>query len=262
MHKFAISLILCALSAIGQAAAYDVPDPDLAELTQPMAAGAISPFHRFDELNSRIRDGKIARSQAEPALARLLDEIRQEYYRRGGRDYMAAEWVFPLEGYDVRSISKGRGHGYVSRGYDYFRGNRHGGHPSYDIFIKDRDQDGRDDSTGKPVRVLSMTGGVVVALESQWEQGSALRGGRYLWIYDPANEQLVYYAHNEELLVAVGDLVKPGDVVALVGRSGYNAAKRRSPTHLHLTVLDVHGGKPVPRSVYDELAHARTIKRE
>lgn len=84
-------------------------------------------------------------------------------------------------------------------------------------------------------------------------------GGRYIWVYDPASELLVYYAHNSELSVKLGEIVRPGDVLATVGRSGYNAAKRRSPTHLHLTVLRVRDGQVLPMDIYQNLKQARFL---
>ena len=102
-----------------------------------------------------------------------------------------------------------------------------------------------------------MTSGVVIAVENDWQSGSKLRGGRYLWIYDPENDLLVYYAHNDRLLAQIGDMVKPGDAIATVGRSGFNAARKRSPTHLHLTVLKFAEGRMVPLNVYGMLQHAR-----
>lgn len=237
--------------------------PDLAELTEtpgqsPSAAAVSSACIRYNALNSMIRDGKIGREPARSALKRLLADVRQEYDRAGGKHYPKAAWIFPLAGYDSRAITGGRSKGYIARGYDFFTGNRHGGHPAFDIFIRDRDQDSRDDRNNKPVTVLSLTGGIVVALEREWESGSGLRGGKYLWIYDPANALLVYYAHNSELLVELGAIVKPGDAIATVGRSGFNANKRRSPTHLHLSVLRVRDGWPLPLDVYPDLAHAKT----
>lgn len=207
-------------------------------------------------LNNLIRDSRIGRSSARGELVRLLADIRNEYYRSGGINYPASQWGFPLQGYDVRAVGGGRRHGYVPRGYDFYSGNRHGGHPSYDIFIRDRNQDSIDDRNGKAVPVLSITGGVVVALEREWERGSRLRGGRYIWIYDPANDLLVYYAHNSRISVTLGDVVKPGEVLGAVGRSGWNAAKRRSPTHLHLTVLRVTDGMVTPVNVYRELVRS------
>jgi len=213
----------------------------------------------YNELNSRIRDGRIAATAARIEVVQLLSDVRKEYYRRGGRDYAATEWIFPLAGHDLRAIGGGRNHGFVPGGYDFFSGNRHGGHPAYDIFIRDRNQDSRDDRTGQPVRVLSLTGGVVVALERQWEASSSLRGGKYVWIYDPANDLLVYYAHNDELYVRLGEIVEPGQPLATVGRSGLNAAKRRSPTHLHFSVLRLVGGRPQPLNVYSALQRARKV---
>ncbi len=212
---------------------------------------------RFNALNNRIRDNLVDGGSARTELKRILTEVREGYYRAGGSDYAKSAWVFPLEGYDVRAVGGGRRHGYSASGYDFYSGNRHGGHPSYDIFIRDRNRDSLDDLSGGPVRVRSLTGGVVVALESEWQPGSRLRGGRYLWIYDPASDLLVYYAHNAELSVKLGEIVRPGDVLASVGRSGWNAAKKRSPTHLHLTVVRARDGRVGPVEVYQDLKRAR-----
>jgi len=259
-----ISLLLCfyLCTVIPSAAA----EPDLNELlTAPetMATSrttSASPLcSSFNTFNTLIRDGRISKGAARSELPLRLAGIRAEYYRQGGRDYSSEKWVFPVAGYDVRAIDKGRSHGFVSSGYDYFSGNRHGGHPAYDIFIRDRNQDSRDDRNGTAVSVLSMTGGIVVALENEWQQGSGLRGGKYLWVYDPGNNLLLYYAHNEELFVEPGTIVKPGDLLATVGRSGLNAAKRRSPTHLHFSILHLKNGQPVPMPVYRELQLARTL---
>lgn len=212
----------------------------------------------FNEFNNLIRDGRISTSAARSELAVRLDDIRSEYYSQGGTDYPRKDWVFPVAGYDIRSIDKGTNHGFTPGGYDFFSGNRHGGHPAYDIFIRDRNQDSRDDRSGSAVSVVSMTGGIVVALEKEWHRGSGLRGGKYIWVYDPGHDLLVYYAHNDDLSVDLGDIVKPGDQLGTVGRSGLNAAKKRSPTHLHFSVLRLTKGQPVPIPVYTDLQQART----
>ncbi len=254
-----LCILLAATTPLGAA------KPVLSELqsTPETVATSVSPSARppcsaFNELNSLIRDGRIAKTAATSELAARMADIRAEYYRRGGRNYPPEQWVFPLAGYDAGAIDRGKNHGFVPTGYDFFSGNRHGGHPAYDIFIRDRNQDSRDDRTGAAVSVLSMTGGVVVALDKGWKLGSGLRGGNYLWVYDPGNDLLVYYAHNEDLIVDVGSIVKPGDSLAAVGRSGLNAAKRRSPTHLHFSVLRLEHGQPVPLPVYRELQRARS----
>jgi murein DD-endopeptidase MepM/ murein hydrolase activator NlpD len=204
-----------------------------------------------------IRDGKISKAAAQAEFKDRLGEISTEYYQRGGHDFSETDWVFPVAGYNADTIEKGRRHGFVARGYDFFRGNRHGGHPAYDIFIRDRNKDSLDDRTGKNTEILSMTGGIVVALENEWQRGSKLRGGKYIWVYDPANNLLVYYAHNEKLFVELGTIVKPGDRLATLGRSGFNAAKRRSPTHLHFSVLQVKNGNPVALPVFPKLRQAK-----
>ena len=238
---------------------FALPDGNAAAAPKQEASAPCTPCDAFDRLNTLVRDGRTDRATARRELAPLLDAVRAYYIASGAGDYGEGDWVFPLKGYDRRAIAGGKGHGYTAAGYDFFDGNRHGGHPSYDIFIHDRDQDSRDDKNGEYVPVLSLTGGVVVAAEPAWMPGSDLRGGKYLWVFDPASNSLVYYAHNLELIVAVGQIVRPGDLLAYVGRTGLNAAKRRSPTHLHLTLLRMRDGYPRPVDIYGTLSRARTI---
>lgn len=219
-------------------------------------------FEQFDALFDGVRDGTISRSDAQQELRRLLPLVAERYRKAGGKAYQTASWVFPLAGYGPKAVPGRKGKGFVVTGYDFFSGNRHGGHPAYDIFIRDRNQDHLDDRTLQPVAVLSMTGGVVVSVESQWDPASKLRGGRYIWIYDPIHDLLVYYAHNHEVFVKVGDMVRPGNKLATVGRSGLNAAKRRSPTHLHMTVLKANQGDPKAVRFWNELGHTKTISCE
>ena len=131
--------------------------------------------------------------------------------------------------------------GNTDRSYDFFTGNRHAGFPAFDIFIRDCHQDSRDNSTYSPVTVLSFTGDVVVALEREWDQESGLRGGKYLWIYDPAHDLRVYYAHNSELLVGLGEIVKPGDaitwkIVSLQSHRAFMTGKEKKKTVLRFIV--------------------------
>jgi peptidoglycan LD-endopeptidase LytH len=213
----------------------------------------------FNSLNTAIRDNIIKKPAAKVRFRKLIEDIRNEYFASGGGDYAASSWVFPLQGYGHGAIGGVRGNGYQKGGYNYFDGNRHTGHPSHDIFIHDRKQISIDDGTGKPVHVLSVTGGVVVAETKEWDSKSPLRGGKYIWIYDPTSNALVYYAHNSKLHVNVGDRVKPGDIIADVGRTGLNARKTRSPSHLHLTYLSIVNGLPVSINIYRELLRSKLI---
>ncbi|MBK9334075.1 MAG: hypothetical protein IPM96_17135 [Ignavibacteria bacterium] len=61
--------------------------------------------------------------------------------------------------------------------------------------ILDENKDLLDDSTLKPVDVVSMSGGVVVAVDTTWKVGSVLRGGMYVKIFDVTNMGLFYYSH-------------------------------------------------------------------
>jgi peptidoglycan LD-endopeptidase LytH len=225
--------------------------------TMGASSSVCRPCEEFNRLTTLVRDGKVPRAEAGKEISSLLPAIEDFYYRNGGRNIGSSEWVFPLRSYGARALGGGRSHGYEPRGYDWFDGNRHKGHPSFDIFIRDRNRNDRDDRTGSFVQVLSLTGGIVVARETGWEPGSGLRGGKYLWIYDPASDALVYYAHNRDLLVGIGALVKPGDPIALVGRTGLNAYRKRSPTHLHLTYLEWKNNSFAPRDIYPQLLKCR-----
>ncbi len=216
-----------------------------------------NPCVQFNQLNTLIRDGLVGKEAAHNKIKELLPKIRAYFQAKGGTDSPPDTWVFPVEGYHPRSIGGVKGKGYVPKGYDYFDGNKHGGHAAHDIFITDKNQDELDDVTGKPVNVLSMRNGVVVASVNEWPVGSELRGGRYVYVFDPALNSLIYYAHNREVLVKPGDLVKAGQALATVGRSGKSAYASRSPTHLHIMQLVFEDGYPKPNDLYQALLRAR-----
>lgn len=189
---------------------------------------------QFNALNSHIRDGQIEPAKARPEVLRILSAIRHE------TDTMApVKWIFPLAGYGLEAIGGSKGNGYIPQGYNFFDGNRHGGHPAHDIFIKDHNQDCLDDRTGKKVPVFTIGSGIVVGIQTTWEPRSRLRGGKYVLVYHPGSERLSYYAHLDSVHVRLGQTVKAGQPLGLLGRTGLNAYKKRSPTHLHLMVLQV-----------------------
>lgn len=215
---------------------------------------------QFDSLNSLVRDCEIDAIKAKTEFAQIIAKIRTHCEKAGLTKHSKSEWVFPVKGYNYTNIGGTHGEGYVVGNYDYFSGNKHTGHPSQDVFIFDKDQNILDDKTSKPVDVLSLTGGVVIASRSTWEPKETRRGGIYLWIYDNATDAIVYYAHNSKILVAPGDTVYPGMKIGEVGRSGLNAYKKRSPTHLHISYLKVNTNLPVPEDIYKNLKTAKLIK--
>lgn len=232
-----------------------------AEISPNNAANYENPCNEFNELNTKVRDGLIAQADAQKEIKRLILEIDAYYLLNQGKKYGVDAWVFPLQGYGKGAIGGTNGSGYIAKGYNYFEGNKHTGHPAHDIFIHDKDQDNIDDNTQKPVNVLSVTGGIVVAAEKSWDASSDLRGGIYVWIYDPGTKGMFYYAHNSELLVEVGQIVTPGEVIAHVGRTGMNAYKQRSPTHLHITYLKLkESGDMKSEDIYQNLLKSKRVE--
>lgn len=199
-----------------------------------------APLPNSSSLNkfvASVRDGIIDTSVAIDSFKNSLAAIKAYYIDQSLPSASINDWKFPLEGYTVAESISEKDKGYIPGRYSFFQGNEHKGHPALDIFIRDADQDMIDDRTGKEVRVLSVSSGIVIAAQPQWDTSSALRGGKYIWVYDPGNDYLLYYAHNNRLLVTPGQWLKPGDAIATVGRSGANAFKERSPTHLHFMLL-------------------------
>src|SRR5690349_6519999 len=101
--------------------------------TEHAATRMMELCREFNSLNTAIRDRGINKNRAKEQLEKLIGQIRGEYYASGGSDHSTTEWVFPLQGYGYRATCGTNGSCYQPRGYDYFDGNRHGGHPSLDI---------------------------------------------------------------------------------------------------------------------------------
>jgi hypothetical protein len=209
----------------------------------------------WNALNTAVRDGTIGRSEARARLSVLREKLRAEFGRVGGK-----ERVFPVAGYGPAWGEEGKG--YRPVGYDFYDGNRHGGHPAHDLFICDRDQDSRDDRSGREVPVVAFSAGVVVATATEWTPGSDLRGGIYIWIYDPASDRFCYYAHLGRADVRPGQTVRAGEPLGVLGRSGKNAWAKRSPTHLHFMVLAWEGGRMTPVDPWLELLGAAVAPTE
>jgi peptidoglycan LD-endopeptidase LytH len=199
-------------------------------------------------ITRRIFTQKEARSRMESCAAQL----------RAWRRTVSIESAiaFPVEGAGCSAIG-GAGKGYRGAGgYSFYSGNAHGGHPSHDIFIPDRDQDCLHDRTKAPVRVLAVRGGFVASVTPHWSadsldaKGAVLRGGICVWIYDPVADGFWYYAHLHDVAVVPGQVVSSDAPIGTVGRTGKNAAPSRSPTHLHLTLLTLQGSDPVPADPY------------
>jgi murein DD-endopeptidase MepM/ murein hydrolase activator NlpD len=210
--------------------------------------------NNINNLNTAVINGSINKRDAAKQFKELVEPLRKN--KPAPADY---SWIFPLKGYKSSAIGGTNGNGYSDKGYNYFDGNKHTAHPAHDIFINDRNQDCIDDRTHKPVDVLTVDDGIVIACSSQWEPASTLRGGKYIWIYHPKTDIITYYAHNSTIFVKPGDEVKQGQKIAEVGRTGLNAYKKRSPTHLHFSAFHIINGMPVPYNCYPQLKKAKTL---
>jgi murein DD-endopeptidase MepM/ murein hydrolase activator NlpD len=210
-----------------------------------LALSQSPPSHADWQLFERkVRDGQIFFREGEKAIAEFADRLEEEFLLA----QFQKDAFFPLKGYSIKDVGGKNGSGYKPEGYRFLDGNRHQGHPAQDVFVRDRDQDGLDDLTGRPVDVLTLAEGIVLSTFSDWKKTDLsrdIRGGNYVWIYHPALKAISYYAHLERVFVRPGDKVRGGEAIAALGRSGKNASLPRSPTHLHLMVLSSKSMEPL-----------------
>lgn len=225
----------------------------LGSLATPAIAGVCEDWNN---LYARIRDFAMTPEQAKAAFTPLHQRLRETYGQPG---IGGTERFYPVLGYDVSWGVQGKA--YRPRGYQFFSGNRQGIHPSLDLFILDKNQDNLDDRSQGPVTIVAFSGGVVVGVNEEWEFPSQQRGGKYVWIFDPGTERYSYYAHLAQVQVHLGQIVQAGEPLGLLGRTGLNAYKKRSPTHLHLMVLSYRQGEMVPCNPWSELLRARLGRR-
>lgn len=214
----------------------------------------VDPAAQWHLLYTQIRDGLIPKQEARFQL-KSLEPLLKDLYLEHSDQKEKRSFCFPLEGYGSTAIGGKKGSGYKIEGYDFFDGNRHKGHPGHDLFIRDRDQDGLDDGTGRPVNAISASSGIVVSVNSDWKPSSPIRGGNYVWIYEPGKSRYYYYAHLDQISVRIGQRVTRGEVIGTVGRTGKNAYPKRSPTHLHFAVHRSVDGYPKPINPYQELVN-------
>lgn len=226
---------------------------------------------QFQTLYTQIREQRISPDSARRQFSGIMkglqarflsaqsqqpDSLQRDSLRRAGQYFF-----FPIRGYAPSAIGGTHGEGYRGNGFDLFDYTVRGSHPAQDIFISDRNQDNLDDRTNKPVDILAMSSGLVLGIETGWLPGSEYRGGNWIWVYDPTLHGLFYYAHNSRVCVAPGNWVQAGQKLAEMGRTGFNAYKSRSPTHLHLMYLQIQpDGLPTPLNTYRWLLNAQTTK--
>ena len=213
------------------------------------------PAAEWHLLYLKIRDSEISKEEALRKL-KSLEPLLKNHNVKSPNEKPEDRLGFPLKGYGPSAIGGKGGSGYQPGGYDFFDGNRHKGHPGHDIFIRDKNQDGLDDVTGKPVEVISVSLGIVVSVSLNWEASSPIRGGNYIWVYDPIKSRYYYYAHLNEIFVSVGQIISKADRLGTLGRTGAKAYPKRSATHLHFVVHHSVAGYPKLINPYSELIRA------
>ncbi len=218
-------------------------------------------FEKYKELLVNIRNYYVSPEEAEGEFKAMMLELRRKF----PNTLVPGEYIpltFPLVGSKISAVGGRRGNGFYVREFSLFDQSVSGSHPAHDIFIYDRNQDAIDDQRGEYVDVVSVGHGIVIAVEHHWQEGSLFRGGNYVWVYDLERGGLWYYAHNRISVVEAGQRVRPGDKLGEVGRTGYNAIKSRSDTHLHLMYLELDDDLyPHPVNYYEWLQDAETVYR-
>jgi murein DD-endopeptidase MepM/ murein hydrolase activator NlpD len=208
----------------------------------------------------QVRDKKLSRKHAVDSMRNFIEDLNLYLIKNNPKVYKDNEWVFPVKGYTSSAIGGSNGSGFVVSDFDFYDGST-GGHPAHDIFIADRNQDCIDDNTNKPVKILSMSGGIVVETRKNWTSDMMdIKGGNIVYVYDNYTDGLFYYAHLKDVDVNVGDFVYPGMVLGTMGRTGKNAFPSRSPTHLHLMYVKNLDGDILPSNIYNDLIKAKIVK--
>ena len=208
------------------------------------------PVEEWGVFESAVRDQKIEKVQAQALFPEIYQGLKGLCKRHDFRT--ASKWVFPVQGYTLKDVGRGGFKPHIRyglspiKGYNFYDGNRHGGHPAYDIFIRDRNMDSLDDKNRKAVNVLAPVDLLILSILTDWQAGSPIRGGNYVWALDPLRDHIIYFAHLRRVEVSGGSFLKAGDVIGTIGRTGASAASKRSPTHLHLMVLAVNKNNMIP----------------
>ncbi len=198
-------------------------------------------WQRFER---QVRDDQISYEEGLKEIRHWWDVLQHAYpaERFDGRLF------FPVKDYGLKQLGGRHGNGYKPSRYQFVGPARRSGHPAQDIFVYDGNQDGLDDRTRKPFEILAIADGIVLSTSGGWSPElppNGNRGGNYVWIYHPALRLFAYYAHLQEIRVALCERVSGGQTIATLGRTGTNAFPERSPTHLHLMLLRAKDMAPV-----------------
>jgi peptidoglycan LD-endopeptidase LytH len=217
-------------------------------------------FSRYKSLLVDIREKKISPSEAESEFKSIMVKLKDSYPNTLDSS-QSSSLVFPMTKSNYIAVG-GAGTGFYIKKFNLFDHSVSGSHPAHDIFIFDPDQDCIDNRKQEYVDIVSVGNGVVLAVEKDWTDTSDYRGGNYVWVFDFERGGLWYYAHHRRVVVEPGQIVRPGNKLGEVGRTGFNAKNKRSDTHLHLMYLEIDSSYyPQPKNYYEWLKQANTLSQ-
>jgi len=98
-------------------------------------------------------------------------------------------------------------------------------------------------SCGKPV--YAVAGGEVLRVK----YGYNYKAGNYVRLLHP-NGILTQYGHLQTILVNPGEKISQGEIIGLIGCTGYTIPKGSAGCHLHFEVLSVDGNPPLNPFVF------------
>ncbi len=200
-------------------------------------------------INTRIEGEEFLRPERQQALNFLIPLLKDCLLNMYGQElFMGAKVSFPVRGGHIYDVGGVNGSGYRPR------------HHGHDIFVKDGNYDCLNDVTGEEYFALAMQPAVVLSTYEDWQPGSDLEGGNHVWLYNPAQNIILYYAHLNRILVKPGDFVKEGTPIATIGRTGENAFLGKSPTHVHVMEMKYDGNRLTSYNFYPELVQSARNK--
>jgi len=208
---------------------------------------------RWNNVDTLIRDKEIDSDDAVDSISMYVT-LTIKLCKKMGMNFTSRDnWVFPMSDLSKTSY-RDNGFDYRDEDFDYFQGAEFYGHPAHDIFILDADSNAIEDSTGKHVNAVAMVSGVIITAYGRWKMGDFGRAGNYINLFDPKSKGIFYYSHLDSVFVRSGDIVKAGDVIGLVGRTGRKALFGK--THVHIGYYKIIDGYPKPIDILKDLYNA------
>jgi murein DD-endopeptidase MepM/ murein hydrolase activator NlpD len=223
--RLKIILLACALAAQLGATTNYVQEPQAEACRQ------------WEELEQKVWDGKADRKEAHAKFKELWPRVTIDDLPSPKEGLW--QWVFPMPGYGADDWS---GQSYSPEEFKFADGPAAVGHPAINIYAHDRGRKGWDDRNAKPMVIVSATDGVVVSARKFWTEADPNPLGVYVCVLSQEEKRFFYYAHLSKLKVGLGQLVKKGQVLGWLGRTGTDVLKKNLGTHLRFEIHSFDDG--------------------